>query len=119
MRKKDREAIERLQESIDVLQRTLDPSTINKANKCDELQKNISEIKLKVKKANVRISDTGIPYIDVLYVTNAKVFINEDLSTKSDPRFRAIALLSLVSNEDVQKLRDAIEHAREFAKKLK
>lgn len=119
LRKKDRERIENLQKSIDLLQHTLDMGTISKAKQYDVVRENLANLNLKVKKANVRISDDGIPYVDVLYVTNAKVFITEDLSTKSEPRFASINLLNLLNKEDTQKLKDAISKAKNLVKNLK
>ena len=119
LRKKDRERIESLQKSIDLLQHTLNADTINKAKQYDVVKENLANLNLKVKKANVRISDEGIAYVDILYTTNAKVFITEDLSTKSEPRFASINLLNLLCKEDTQKLRDAISKAKNLVKNLK
>ena len=105
MNKKVKQEISQINQKLTKL---LDSGVMNKAQRCDFLDLNLKNVKIKVSKITpVFIQDNfglTIEYkIDpiTIYIDNGNVFPNES--------FKSINLLNLISFEDMQKIQKKIE----------
>ena len=105
MNKKIKQEIANINEKLDTL---LNSGIVKKANRCDFLEQNLKNIKLKVSKIKpvfiennlgVTVEYTIAPV--TIYIDGENVFPNET--------FKSINLLDLISYEDMSKIQNKIE----------
>lgn len=106
MNKKLKQEISNLNEKVDKL---LDGSIINKANKCDFYEKNIKNIKLKVSKIKPVLLPEGNIGMTIEYQINPVTIFFDDEQVYPNEIFKSINLLDLISFEDMQKIQRKIE----------
>lgn len=105
MNKKLKQELSALNEKVDKL---LDESLINKANKCDFYEKNIKNVKLKVSKIKPVLVDGNIG-ITIEYKINPVTIFIDGENIYPNEIFKSINLLDLISFEDMQKIQTKIE----------
>ena len=105
MNKKLKQEISNLNEKVDKL---LDGSIINKANKCDFYEKNIKNIKLKVSKIKPVLVDGTVGLTIEYQIKPVTIFLNGE-EVYPNEIFKSINLLDLISFEDMQKIQSKIE----------
>lgn len=105
MNKKVKQDIEEIKEKVDKI---LDGSIVNKANKCDFYERNLKNIKLKVSRIKPVLFENNIGITIeyeikpvTIYLDGENVFPNEV--------FKSINLLDLISYEDMAKIQKKIE----------
>lgn len=113
MNKKIKQEIDEINKKLDAL---LNSGIMNKANKCDFLEQNIKNIKLKVSRIKPVLLESNVGVTIeyeiapvTVYLDNGNVFPNET--------FKSINLLNLISFEDMQKIQKKIEDVALLQKK--
>jgi len=103
----------RILENQKEIKAMLDPRTIEKCKKYDEIVKNLENVKLKVKNVSNVIGTDGLPHVIVSYGQVVEtVIIEGGGSVESSPMFKAINLLDLISYGDMRKVSAAIDEAK-------
>ena len=93
---------------------SLTDETILKAKKYEELVKHLNNVKFKVKKSNLFLSEaTANIGVEVEYeVSPIKIIFDENNEIIKNDRFIAINMLDLISMSDMEKLNELIKEAK-------
>lgn len=114
MNKKVKDDIKEIKDSVDKL---LDSGVFNKANRCDFLEQNLKNIKLKVSKIKPTLIESNIGLTISYEIAPITIFIDDENVICPNETFKSINLLNLISFEDMQKIQKKIEDMIALQKK--
>lgn len=119
--KKIKEQIATLQDAVNKLQKTIETQELTRLrannNNYKEMCEDVSKLALKVKSTKVLLDDNGYPYVEIRYETPVvKMPINSNGEILRNDFFRSVNRLNLLSQEDVIKLSNFLEEAKQKAK---
>lgn len=102
-----------VKEKIDKIEQLFDKNVVTKANKLDEIEKNLKEITLKIKSAKMFVTESGEEQLKIEYEIDP-IYLQFDATNNImfNPTFYSINMLNLISPSDMKKISEAIEKAK-------
>ena len=90
----------------------LNPKTLEKAKKYDELEETVKDVKFNLKSTRSYVDENGMDVVSITYEPITEIVVVTDNDVISSSRFKAINKLNLISLSDMRKISAAIEKTK-------
>ena len=108
-----RKEIKEIKQSLDELKTSFSRSVIEKAERMDETDKYLENVKLKLKSVKIFVTETGEEQLKIEYeVEPIYLQFDPDNNIIYNPSFYSMNMLNLLSPADMQRVSSAIEKAK-------
>jgi hypothetical protein len=105
--------IKEIRASLDDLNKSLSKQIIDKANRMDETEKYLENVKIQLKSVKMTVTGTGEEQLKIEYeVEPVYLQFDPDNNIIYNPTFYSMNMLNLLSPADMAKVSSAIEKAK-------